>query len=810
MKRIFLIALCSIVLMSLDAGVASGDAQVELRPSDLTDFFVPPGERAFLRLEVENAAKQKDLSYEITDYRDNRVSEGRAGIDGKSVTIPVRVPRGYHTLRFPDVGQEFGITSLPRYERQRDKFFCIDSALSWLWDDKEERKELVRILDRSGIGMSRERLSWGAVNPQPDRWEWNARNDYDALRKAYERIGVDVLELFHSAPGWTGKIGPYPRDLVGTARSWGRIVEHWRGPWRALDVWNAPDIHFGGDLPADQYVSLVKVLAHEIPPAMNEQALLGGGVFAHCNEDYLELAAANGLLPMVDFVSFHTYGRAPGMERLVKRFRDWLRRHDKASMPLWITECGRPWSRGPGRPPTDQGAVSALDITMKGIEARACGVARYFPFVYVYYDERTNNFGMMGRDGTPLRSMVSYANSVRLLAHTEYLGDLRCNSDAVKRARVFGRGDDAVIALYTGEPDPGAEVELPIELEEAIGIDGRALEPSGRRVPVPDGLTYVLVPREKLENRLRKDTTAMRLYREGQRPAAQREEAPPILLQHVPDLDVLSATPEGYTVPQDVEAPLELTIRMVNLSGRHHTVTLSMPGLDAVQRKVHVASEETSTVKFEIPLDVIPSDANYRRFTVSAGSEAVRDILPLAVNLKRTPTLQGLLQRFDHMREIPVDKLNRWEKLAVGGAELGLSAPETGGWRMKVDFPQGVDPWAFPRFRLPEGVDLSEAEGVVIRGRCTQSGIVRMLFWESNDGDLTGVDYMTSESIIPQDGEWHAAFVPLDGLVLNRANEPDPNHRLDLEMVTHLSIGLNSDSRQNLLEVSDLYVVGSD
>jgi hypothetical protein len=126
---------------------------------------------------------------------------------------------------------------------------------------------------------------------------------------------------------------------------------------------------------------------------------------------------------------------------------------------------------------------------------------------------------------------------------------------------------------------------------------------------------------------------------------------------------------------------------------------------------------------------------------------------------------------------------------------------------MEVSFPEDAEPWAFPRFKLPEDIDLSDAKGVVLRARCAEPGIARMLFWETNDGRMTGVDYMTSESIVPEDGEWYSFYVPFDDLVLNRANEPDPNHELDLETVRYISVGLNSDSQSNMVEVSDLYVV---
>ena len=39
------------------------------------------------------------------------------------------------------------------------------------------------------------------------------------------------------------------------------------------------------------------------------------------------------------------------------------------------------------------------------------------------------------------------------------------------------------------------------------------------------------------------------------------------------------------------------------------------------------------------------------------------------------------------------------------------------------------------------------------------------------------------------------------------ANTPDPNGRLDLESVRRISLGMNHAVDENVLEVSDLYVV---
>jgi hypothetical protein len=57
------------------------------------------------------------------------------------------------------------------------------------------------------------------------------------------------------------------------------------------------------------------------------------------------------------------------MEALAGRFREWLTEHKHDAMPLWLTECGRPWPRGTDRPAAEPDQESALDITMKAVEA---------------------------------------------------------------------------------------------------------------------------------------------------------------------------------------------------------------------------------------------------------------------------------------------------------------------------------------------------------------------------------------------------------------------------------------------------------
>ena len=543
-------------------------AAATLKPVDVERFFVTPDQPAVLRWQVESGPLAGPVEAIVRDYGDRTVATIPAKVTADGlVELTVKLPAGFYEIELPAVGQRFGLMSIAAFDGARDPFFSIDAAMSWLVrGDDEAREGLVKVLQRSGVVMSRERLNWAEINPAEGKWDWDSPSRYETLRKAYAAHGVEVLEMFHGTTRWAGVIERYPDDLAGTARAWREIGRRWRPTWGAMEVWNEPDISFGGNLPADQYLPLVRTIACAFDQAEVDVPLVGG-VFAHHLPPYLDNAARNGLLDLVDVVSFHTYGRAPGMEDLIGKYRAWLAAHDRPAMPLWLTECGRPWKRGPDRPPADQDAASALDVTMKAVESRACGVARYFAFVYPFYEERDNNFGLMGRRATPLRSMAAYARLASLLANQRYLGDLQCDDPAVQRARVFGDDRQAIAVVYTGAPGAEAKVRLGVPALGVEGIDGRPLQPAADdAVPVPDGLVYVRLDRARLGDRLRADAPAMRLWSMGQQEPPQPTRPSPIVLRYQFDRDLVEAKSAGYRLEQETPGPLPLVFRVFNLS----------------------------------------------------------------------------------------------------------------------------------------------------------------------------------------------------------------------------------------------------
>ncbi len=470
--------------------------------------------------------------------------------------------------------------------------------------------------------MVRERLTWGAVHPAGDRWDWQGPVAFDTLRRTYQKHGVQVLEMAHDAPIWLGRVGKYPADLVRAADSWQAIARRWKSSWGAVEVWNEPDIFFGDNLPADQYVALVRALAFGLQNQLAGRPLVGG-VVAHHNPEFLATAAENGLLEAIDAFSFHTYDRAVRMEELVGQYRKWLEAAGRATLPIWITESGRPWKRGSPRPPADQDAASALDITMKAVEARACGIARYFAFVYPYYDENENNFGMMGKEATPLRAMAAYVQAARRLAGAEYVGDLPLDDSRVVRSRVFRQGATMLAVLYTGKPDPTCRVHLPPGAVwgttappnrqdtgqwQAEGIDGRVLAVDSQGgVPIPDGLVYVRLDPAGASGRLKTATPASRLWALGRQKSPPRPAPPGLIARYQFDGQHVQPTSQGYRLRAGAPENLPFGVRFFNLADQPARVTVRLE-LSAgtvhgpAEQAVEIAPRGTADLRWELGL----------------------------------------------------------------------------------------------------------------------------------------------------------------------------------------------------------------
>jgi hypothetical protein len=437
---------------------------------------------------------------------------------------------------------------------------------------------MIRILRRSGIGMSRERLSWGTINPSPGKFDWNNYCQYGRLARDYFNNGVRMLQLFADAPSWTryDTSNPYPTNLALTARSWSVIGSHFHRDWGALEIWNEPD---GLDVPANQLLPIVKTIAYSFQQADIHIPLVGGVFASSIPGGFQRVCASNGLLNQVNVISFHDYHSPTEIPYAVAAYRHWLSTYGKPTMPLWITESGKPWPAGTARPHPRAGMTSALWIAMKAVEARACGIARYFAFVYPFYTEHDatfNNFGMMGQEHTPLWSMAAYVNDVAELSGWSYVGNLETHNHRVLLAPVFAKGDQRTAVVYTGKVDANATLALALNGITIRGIDGRRLHRNENgAIPIPDGMVYLRGLASSFAGKVKTDTEAGRLYAIAQQPPPTQSRHSPIILQF-DGHGISSDTTGGYVLPNASSTPIR--VRVWNLADHAISVKLTLRG----------------------------------------------------------------------------------------------------------------------------------------------------------------------------------------------------------------------------------------
>jgi hypothetical protein len=799
-------------LLFLVAVTGLGDAPSPVfGPVAADRLYTEPGADLTVRLRLASGAATNPLAYGVVDYAGNLVSQARLRPEGPDQwEISLRAVQGFLEIELPSSSQRFGVLSLPAWKGKPDPFFAIDGGLSWLVSDISSRQSLIAAARRCGVSMIRERLSWSAVNPERNRWDLDGPARYDSLRQFYRQSGVPILELAHDSPRWLGRVGKYPHDLLGAGQSWAELARKWQSSWGGLEIWNEPDIFFGGGLPADQYVAVAKAISFGLAQAGVRTPIVGG-VTAYPNREFLEACAESGLLDRVDAFSFHTYGTAEEMQGLVTFHRDWLGKNGHGAMPLWISESGRPWSRGPDRPPIVEDQKSALDIVMKGAEARACGIARYFPFVYPFYEENTSNFGMTDRRGTPLRSFAAYAEMIRVLANQRFLGDLRHQVPAITRARVFGDDHQTIAVLYTGGRAPSAPVQLGVRGRRIEGIDGRALTAaSDGAIPIPDGLSYVWLD-HPLDPRLIDESAASPARPQAGPGEAAHPAFSPIVLRLRLDEARFQPSAQGYRIKDEPAGSVPLAFEVWNLGEQPCTprlgLVLDSQGGRSAQpdRSITLAARSSSVVEWTV--DAGSMFARAGRLTARAtarddsGSQE-----KLAVVLWGEADLARTLAQAKSPVALPIAEIKRWTPNVSSPGTMAMDSTREAAWRLKVKQEQGRDRWAYPLFLLPDDVHLDRASGLILRARCTAGATVRILVWEGEAG--ANIVYLTPAPVIPGDGRWHVARVQFQHLAPSTANAPDPDGHLDLAKVRRLSVGLNPRTIESTLEVSDLYVVG--
>ncbi len=777
-----------------------------LTPSDVSRFAVIPNTDSTFQWTTSEPVPGEKLAFTLYDVYGNATDlRGTATLADGIVSATVAVPQGYWEIAFDALDERFGIVSLPVAEKW-DTFFAIDGALSWLVRGDELREGMIKLSKRSGIGMIRERLRFSSVAPEEGKFDFDTADHYDLLRETCKKHGVEVLELFHDTPKWMGRVKVYPENLIQFADAADRFTEKWEHTWGAIELWNEPDIFFGGDLPADQYVPIVKAYAYRAKKRGGKTPIVGG-VLALPNQDWLANAKANGMLDLIDVFSFHTYDRAPNMESIVETYRRYVGDNKLyENMPLWLTECGRPWKKGPGRPPVEQDLESVTDIVMKGVESKCCGIDRYFPFVLPYYEENDNNFGMLDKQGTPLRSFCGYAQMIHALAHHEYVGDLKLetlkidNADSappILRARVFRKpeGGPSVVVLYTGNMTP-TRFQTTFAVQKAETVTGEPCEPTEIR----SGLVYLYAD-TIVDEVIQKDTNAMGLLSFAKKPFIPRtrdQYLSPVVPVFRYEEKVLQPNSRGYRLDPDAKES-RIAFQLFNLS---KTVQKGYIGRLVPQAYFEIESGKSENTAIE-DWALHADDSISYHYDYQSGDEE-RPFIGrgcLDIRFLGNPTLEGRKKAHPDAVKFPMEK-ERWSQGIPANGQLEITNVESG-VKFSATFGEG-DKWCYPRTALPENVKIKSDGGIFAKIRCTGEGTIPRFFLFE---EPSGAGYLSDErAACPADGKWYIISIPFSAFTHNSATPPDPDGKLDFDRIREISYGFNATGGSATLEIGELWI----
>ena len=417
---------------------------------------------------------------------------------------------------------------------------------------------------------------------------------------------------------------------------------------------------------------------------------------------------------------------------------------------------------------------------------------------------------MLGKEGTPLRAMAAYAFAVRTLAFQQFIADLRCDDPALLRARVFIRGEKALIVLYTGNAKAGAVVHLDIAPRNVLGIDGRILPvTTPGQIPIPDGLSYVVADLRAVIPKLRSNGTTLALNITAHKAPSPRGDPSPVILSYLPRTDGAGAIPsstQGYWVSGTAVQQFPVNVRLSDLSETPHQVALHWQVLVADATvpvdgpTATVPPFGTTNVAWTADLSPLAGITGQGLLAdqcdVRGGDPGHHPARHSADQRKGAALLAG---RLPGMHAAGADRAAKMAAPGRADAHLHMSITPDKHWLLTVTFGKS-DPWAYPQLTLPEK-GAANYHGLVLRAKCANPASTRVILWQAD-----GSAFVTNYPAIPADGHWHTAaldfstFIPLIGT-------PAGGGQLIPEKITKIALGLNSPSAQNSLEVSDVYLV---
>lgn len=737
-----------------------------------------------------------DLAYTIYDLYGNVVLQDTAVTDDNvHVTATVNLRQGYFRLYFQDLETYFGLSVLPLKEQEPDQFFAVHASLTKNDDlhllssqDKYVRHEnLIKALNKNGIGLVRERLRPGVFHPSPDVFEYQGTSHrYDDARVLFEKYDVDVMGFFALTPWWmrreqdrvnpTERHNRFPANMHAITECWDSIAHRWGAVLKKIEVWNEPR---SGT--ADRLAPLVHSIAYTFDgqeyPKIVGSAITLGTMQKH-NQDlgYMKCFDA------IDDYSFHQYTDADVTKNITELVRGSLQEFGHTGKPVINSESGEQYVGGT-YPTFEQDVISGKLTVSKVVENKVFGMKHFFNFVYdpEIREEYAKQRSVICVSGTPSLNFASYVNLIHLISHRDYIGDLFENHPDIRYSRVLADQDTAVVCLYRNS---GSMIDLPVTPLAIYGMDGRELDLEDGKLSLTDPMVYAVFNRSDIESHLYTETEAMNYYQMAQQSSQNQKKTFPVSVIHVPDYTELEFTNSAYIMNSILEQSASLNYEAYNLSGSEQTIDVSLqlpPWLvtseDTMKSMTVPAGDKT---RFSWQVDFNEDSQGFIgevKLIPTGGSKDITHPLLFRVQCERP--LEEILGSFKSYRKLNVYNQSKWREYGTNQAEIDINVEaDTVKFQMVVSDEKD---WMAGTYNVSD-IDFSKVKGFFVDARIDKKPSYGSRFWplmkygfmESGDGG----QYFGKE--FPLDGKRRWVYAELDDIPIDLNDE---NQNLDRDQI---------------------------
>lgn len=424
---------------------------------------------------------------------------------------------GFYVAQFIPEGTEavqdfLRFVVIPRRDDFGPSPFGMDAAFSWFIRDESDLRTACRLLKMAGVDWVRDRIAWGDVQPEPEKWNWTR---YDMPIRVQKEEGLQVYQVFHDTALWAarnpeGNPGTKrypPRNINDLSLFLSEASKRYEASVTAWEIWNEVDSapFFAGA--AEDYAPILQKAFRSIKSQLpSSRVLLGSMCFfqgTHIadgvlyedreGERFLEKVFECDAGKSFDIYNFHYYGPADGLLDRYKVDREILARHGLQSKPVWLTEMGLPGD-GPTTSAIQGFEREQVDYLIKTYTlAMSLGIEKVFYFIFPSFLEFGRSYwGIYDYGVSPGWSPKPSYFALALLTHTLKAANClgRVEIDEAIRGILFRVAGKDVLIVWSRKPE-GESIPIPIQGIYATDVMGRPIKVTGNSLAISRSPVYL-------------------------------------------------------------------------------------------------------------------------------------------------------------------------------------------------------------------------------------------------------------------------------------------------------------------------------